>query len=228
LKQADLVTVLSTENLKLARHIAPDVPSEMVPFGVSLESFPIQPPSGRSPEGSIRIFAPGNDMHRDWTTLTDAVRKDPRLEARVSSRYFPAELLSATTRLELWPTSGLRQVHDLYRWADVVVVPLQQNAHASGITVILEAIASGKAVVCSDTGGLRDYFSEEEVLYAPPYQPDAIRSNVHRLAGNLAWYGDMVKRGQSKICGAGLTSECYAKRHVVLSRQLLGELCPTR
>ncbi len=53
----------------------------------------------------------------------------------------------------------------MFDWADLVVVPLKPNLHASGITVIEEAVILGLPVICSHAGGLEAYFSAEEVFY---------------------------------------------------------------
>ncbi|WP_443798338.1 glycosyltransferase, partial [Burkholderia gladioli] len=59
--------------------------------------------------------------------------------------------------------------------ADVIVVPLRPNHHASGITVMLEAAAVGKPMIVSDVGGLRDYFPNDCAAYVPAFDASAMR-----------------------------------------------------
>ncbi|OXH87791.1 hypothetical protein CA831_19630 [Burkholderia multivorans] len=70
--------------------------------------------------------------------------------------------------------SGLAKQHELYAWADVIVVPLRPNFHASGITVMLEAAALGKPMIVSDVGGLTDYFPHDTAAYVPPFDDPRI------------------------------------------------------
>ena len=55
------------------------------------------------------------------------------------------------------------EVRTLHQWADLVVVPLKPNLHASGLTVVFESISCGVPLICTDTGGLRAYFSQDEL-----------------------------------------------------------------
>jgi glycosyltransferase involved in cell wall biosynthesis len=47
-------------------------------------------------------------------------------------------------------------LRDLYAGCRLVVVPLQVTTYAAGITTMLEAMAMGKAVVVSDSPGIRE------------------------------------------------------------------------
>ena len=55
-----------------------------------------------------------------------------------------------------------------FREATLVCVPLLPNLHASGITVIQEAVLAGAPVVATDTGGLDAYFARDEIDSPPP------------------------------------------------------------
>ena len=101
-------------------------------------------------------------------------------------------------------------VKALYEWADIVIVSLKPNLHASGITVILESIILGVPVVCTDSGGLRAYFSSWEICYVPVYAPIAMRVAVEELAADetTLGYGDQSaealaerKSNHQGLCG---------------------------
>ena len=53
----------------------------------------------------------------------------------------------------------------LYYDADLVVIPLKENQTAAGITVLLEAMACKKAIICVKTQGLADYLLDEEAIW---------------------------------------------------------------
>jgi hypothetical protein len=54
---------------------------------------------------------------------------------------------------------------DTFGLADIVALTIRPNLHASGITVLQEAAIRGVPVICSNVGGLKAYFSDEEVYF---------------------------------------------------------------
>ena len=105
------------------------------------------------------MFSIGNDYSRDFDTLAAAV---PLVHTRMGQSL---PFLVQTTR-PVPPVPGIevRQDHvpfgrlrDLYRAASIVVIPLKDMMHAGGINSLLEAMASGCAVVASRSRGVADY-----------------------------------------------------------------------
>jgi glycosyltransferase involved in cell wall biosynthesis len=103
----------------------------------------------------------------------------------------------------------------------MVVVLLKQNLRASGITVLQEATVLGLPVICSDTGGLRAYFSEEEIYFVRPGDPAELQKSIATLAGDdhLRW--GLAERAQARMKSGSLNSRSYARRHAELSKELL-------
>ena len=72
LSRADVLTFLSPLNTSKARQIFPTQRCELVRFGITTEhKKPPQPPRQKRP---LQLLSLGNDRHRDWGTLADAVR----------------------------------------------------------------------------------------------------------------------------------------------------------
>ena len=87
LRQADIVTTLSPENLNVARQVLPGSRTELVMFGITSDSLkPARPSVCHRP---VRVAALGNDMHRDWKTLIQAFARNPgfRAENRLQQGY---------------------------------------------------------------------------------------------------------------------------------------------
>ncbi len=62
------------------------------------------------------------------------------------------------------------------------VIPLRAAAFSSGLTVLLRAMAHGKAVIVSDTTGVGDYVRDgETAVLVPPGDPSALRDAMLRL-----------------------------------------------
>jgi glycosyltransferase involved in cell wall biosynthesis len=98
---------------------------------------------------------------------------------------------------------------------------LKPNLHASGITVIAEAVALGLPVIAADTGGLRTYFAESEISYFKPYDSQAIRNKIEQLAANEELRFTRSVVAQKRILRDKLTSDTYAIRHREFSELLL-------
>jgi glycosyltransferase involved in cell wall biosynthesis len=158
--RVDLHTCNATPNAAAGRALGiGDV--SYVPYGISVESFPVTPPVERS--GDL-IASIGTDRARDWEAVVEIAIAMPQMRFRVASQN-PAVDLAGLSNVEVRPTNGVTETNALYGQASLVVLPLLPNFHASGITVLLEAVARGVPVVCGRQGGLDDYFTAEEVWY---------------------------------------------------------------
>jgi glycosyltransferase involved in cell wall biosynthesis len=76
----------------------------------------------------------------------------------------------------------LLELRDLYARSRFVVVPLKTSDTDNGITVILEAMAMGKAVICSRTRGQVDVIEEGVTgLFVPVGDAKALRDAMLEL-----------------------------------------------
>jgi glycosyltransferase involved in cell wall biosynthesis len=218
LSQADVVTTLSPDNLDSARRVLPESRTELVMFGIKADS--LKTADGLTCHRPLRIAALGSDMHRDWNTLLQAFggrdEFELRVAARISSRHS-----KGISNVNIEAAQTAEEIEQLYEWADIVVVPLKPNLHGSGLSVILEATVLGRPVISTDTGGLRAYFSDEQVCYIRIGDAAAMRQAAQDLARDNSRRLALVRAAQRRLVEGGLTSEMYAKRHRELSRELL-------
>ncbi len=76
----------------------------------------------------------------------------------------------------------LTELRDLYARSRFVVVPLHASDTDNGVTVILEAMAMGKAVICSRTRGQVDVIQEGVTgIYVPVGDAAALRAAILSL-----------------------------------------------
>ncbi|HVC53153.1 MAG TPA: glycosyltransferase [Stellaceae bacterium] len=215
---AEVLTVHSTEGLRVAHALFPRQRAEFMPFGIGAAD--IMSPRRPRAHSPVRVLSAGNDRHRDWATLVAAIRDWPDAELRIVAPRLPAGLeLGANVALVHPTTNG--EYFELYRWADVMALALRPNLHGSGITVIEEATIFGVPVAVTDVGGLRSYFSDQEVRYVQGSDPGAMREAIAAIAADET-SAQMVERAQRRMIETGLTSRGFASRHVALSRELLG------
>jgi glycosyltransferase involved in cell wall biosynthesis len=82
-------------------------------------------------------------------------------------------------------------------------MPLHPTETDNGTTSILEAMAMGKAVICSRVRGQRDVIQEGVTgLFVPPQDPAALRKAIEYL-----WANPDLSRQM------GLAARAYVERH---------------
>jgi glycosyltransferase involved in cell wall biosynthesis len=219
--RADVLTTLSRENAKTAQELFPNTPVEFVPFGICADD--LSPVSARETGDDIRVLAVGNDRHRDWPTLVAAVDGLAGATVTIVSHTARQDVVARCSRASVVTVDSNPQLLELYRLADIVVVPLSPNRHASGITVVEEAVLAGVPVVVTDTGGLRDYFNDEAVAYVAPNDVIGMRDTIRALGADPERRQRMAVAAQRRMGSHGLSSESYVRRHCELTLDIIGK-----
>jgi glycosyltransferase involved in cell wall biosynthesis len=219
LRRADVVTTFSPANIQVAKTVLPDTRCEYIRWGATIED--LRKPSRKPMHSPLRIASLGSDIHRDWKTVITAFGNRERYRVEIGSRRIKPKLLKGINNVRVRSVATADDVKALYEWADILIVSLKPNLHASGITVILESTILGVPVVCTDSGGLRAYFSSSEICYVPAYAPIAMRVAVEELAQDDERRWDMVIRAQKRLLSASLTTKGFAERHRQLSEESL-------
>ncbi len=217
LLRADALTFHSRQYLEIVRKLVPGSEPMLLPFGISLDSFPWSEPAIQL-HTPRRILAMGSDPTRDWKTLLEAFGNDDRFEMVVICGWLTDANAAQYKNLRVPRNPSMQEFRDLYQWADVVVVPMIANLY-SGITVALEATSLGVPVVSSNTGGIPTYFTEDEMIYVPPSDPAALRDRV--LGCTVAELQGFVQRAQRRFQQQDYSTHGMAARYIQLSERLL-------
>lgn len=167
----------------VAETAVPRAKLAVIPYGVDTRFWSSSAAPAAGVEGDL-VASAGRE-HRDYRTLVEALPADARLRIADHSlftpratREDPAVWPANIERVALHP-SGLR---DLYAKAAVVVVPVVETLMPAGITTLLEAMAMGKALVVTETSGLRGIVEDGRTgLLVPPGDSRAMRSAIERL-----------------------------------------------
>lgn len=218
LSEIDALTFLSPNNTKRAMQVFGADKCQMVKFGIKGDDR--SKPKIREALDTVRLLAIGNDRHRDWDCLVKAFANEPRIEVDIVSQTMDPRLLRGIDNIRLKEVRCQSALVEAYERADIVVIPLRPNLHASGISCIEEALNAGKPVVCSRAGGLTGYFNGREVAYAEPGSPMSLRQSVLWVASDPNRRRDMVLQAQSRMVRDGLDSRTFVRRHVEISRAL--------
>ena len=217
--QADVLAAHSPENLAVAKRLFPEVRSELVLFGIAADTKIT--PALRSVKKPLSIISLGNDTHRDWNLLIDAISGQQDWTLKIASQKIKLSSIGNAANVEVVRLKANDELFALYQWADVLVLAIKPNLHASGITVIQEAALQGIPVICSNTGGLRAYFSDTEVYFVPPQDATALRNAIHYLADHPDVRLTLAQKAQARMGPNGLSSEAFVRRHVDIARDLL-------
>ncbi len=153
------------------------------PYPLDTTSFSPGPP----PPDCDSIFAGGN-QGRDWRGLTQAAE---RLSAdghpiRLYTRHAPPGTLPPPLR---WMgTVDLSVFFERLSHSRFAVIPVAWSPNiAAGLTVITMALAAGRPVISTLTGGTLDHLRHgEDALLVPPGRPDLLAKAIERLDGDDA------------------------------------------
>lgn len=209
--------LLSPLNRQVSESSIPGRRVIFIPFGSAVaaagNSADEMPTKASTDPGPV--VAVGNDVHRDWETLSRVASRLPDVQFRVASR-------SARARSVRWPSNvvvreveSTSELQELYRRSSAIVVPLRSNLHASGVTVCIEALELGRPLIVTDVGGTKDYFTDVATLVAEG-DIAGLTSAIRTAAdGNL----DAPPKGV--VSRLGLRQVDYVRRFVLVTRSTL-------
>ncbi|SEF38987.1 Glycosyltransferase involved in cell wall bisynthesis [Methylobacterium sp. 190mf] len=216
--RVDVLTVHSKLNYEIAAKIFPKKNIVIVPFGIPTETM-------LAPKQSLAdrfiIVSPGSDRHRDWPTLIAACCQLPNVELVILSRTAPKWLAFRKKNVKITVAKTNDELKSYMGRAHLVSVPLRKNHHASGITVIQEAILFGLPVVATDTGGLREYFDSNHVCYVGVGSKKDLLLAIQKVLANPKGAAEMVLRAQAHIVKSGMGAEAFIRAHVQISGELI-------
>lgn len=185
----------------------------VVRFGVDMDEL-----VALQPEEAGTVVAAGRDLGRDWACLAAAARGsgwDVQLVTRpqqVDGLGLPVEI---TVRGYLARSDYL----DVLRTASVVVLPSEVREYPTGQTVLLEAMALGKACVVTDTPAMREYAQHDvTALLVPPHDPVALATAVDRVLGDADLRGRLGSAARDEVVARGGVEAMWRGVGAVLAR----------
>lgn len=204
IRRADAVFTFASEQAKYLRTKYAIASVHFLPQQVDTEFYS----PGQVPSEDF-ILSVGGDVSRDFETLKRATGDlDARVVVRTPMDVRPWNHGVSVVRERL---SDLA-LRELYRRARLVVLPLHDMLHPGGITTLLEAFACGKAVVASNSRGIRDYLRHDEnCLTVPCGDAGALNSAVARLMDDEALTKRLGVNARS-YAEMELSQPCHAQR----------------
>jgi len=150
------------------------------------------------------VLAIGRDLARDYATFARAV---DGLAAKVVLITEPRNIAGVALPdnveyIHRVPPSGLQE---LYAGARCVVLPLYpdsrpEGTEGSGLTALLEAMATARPIVASERAVFRDYVAGgESALLVPPGDPQALRETIERTLGDSGLSERLGSRARQEV-----------------------------
>lgn len=216
LHRMDGLWVLSSAQVEpLQQFVGADGPRvEHLLFGVDTDFFREQPPAT-----SPTIVSVGGDRDRDAETLFAALARvraaapDVRIVVQSKAQAAPPPGVTVLPRLTH------AELRDLYGQASLVMVATRPNSHVSGMTVGLEAMATGRPLIITGSPGMSDYFSGTEgARMVETRSPDQLADAALTLLSDA----EGLRRAQSEAARharANYTTTDMAKRLAAILRE---------
>jgi glycosyltransferase involved in cell wall biosynthesis len=153
------------------------------------------------------ICAVGREM-RDYATLVEAIR-DLTVPCHIAAKVDIGKIdqwmsdLRDPTALPPHITAGSKpypELRALYARSRFVVLPLYPTDTDNGVTAMTEAMAMGKAVICTKVDGQRDVLQDGvNGLFVPARNPRALREAIEHLWSHPEECDRMGREGRKWI-----------------------------
>ncbi|MCC2033020.1 glycosyltransferase family 4 protein [Microbacterium allomyrinae] len=166
----------------------------VIPFGVDAGWYSPLP----TPAGGGGIVSVGSDSRRDYATLFEAAA----LTGLPLTLACEPRNLAGLTRppgvriVRAYGADYRRLLHE----ADVVVTPTSAPAYPSGQTVVLEAMAMGRATLTTDSPAMREYVTPDvDGVLVRPRDPRALADELVALLGDPAKRERLGERAHATV-----------------------------
>jgi len=199
----------------------------LLPHGVDLQRFTS---TTASSNGVLRLLAVGRLVEKkgfDFLIAALAGLNAPFTLTIVGDgpeRERLGQLVTLNTlenRVVFLGSATHTELPQMYVEADVVVVPSVQDRSGDrdGLpNVVLEAMASGRAVVASDVGGIASAITNEENgLLVPPGDPVALGQALRRLSQSKALREQLGRNGRRRVERDYEVGRCSERFHQLLT-----------
>lgn len=190
-------------------------PVHYVRFGVDQDFFRPTPYPTRP-----LVVSVGGDRDRDPETLLHAMatlrRVRPDVEIVVQSRTS----IDPPAGVSVVPYLSHAELRDLYARASVVAIATRANLHVSGMTVGLEAMATGRPLVITRTPGMDDYFGGTSAARMVEVgDGDALARETLRLLDDPVAGAAAGEAARARVAGGFTTAHLAARVAEVITRR---------
>jgi glycosyltransferase involved in cell wall biosynthesis len=207
------IICISLEQLEdFARLGIPRTRLVFIPFGVDTHFFQ---PADVSREEDLMVSV-GRDAGRDYSTLFKAAERTKHTCIVVAGHKNIPSDMPIPANISVLYNRSLVEIRDLYARARFVVVPskdasMTDGSDCSGQTVILDALAAGKAVIATRHPWISDYFvPNRDLIVVDPNNPEALTQAINSLWQDAEKRKRLAAFGHDKVV-ARYTTQSFAE-----------------
>lgn len=219
LGELDGVVVVSKAQVAFFSDILGDDRVFYIPHGIDVEYFKPSDGKGDAQE-RIELLFVGTHL-RDFKTLAEVARQLNANRVAFSLKVVTASenhhFFRGIDNLELYFRIPDVQLLNLYREAHILIMPLLD---CTANNSLLEGMACGLPIVCTDLPGARDYAGSECTIFTAPEDPSAIAAAVVRLQADKNLRQKMALA--SRLCALEFSWEKVACKTREVYRRLAG------
>lgn len=211
IRGSDAITVISGHTGDAVRRLAGEVELRTIPFGATVEvADPL--PATSAPGDPYDVLFVGRLVERKGVrVLIDAIARvgrpvrltivgDGPERATLEAAAEKSGLGDAIAFTGFVPTEDLK---GYFAATDALVLPAVKDdkGDVEGLgVVLLEALAHGKPVIASDSGGIRDIVQHEETgLLVPPGDADALAAAIGRYIDDPDFARGLANAGREHV-----------------------------
>ncbi len=206
------IICISSEQLEdFAQLGIPRTNLAFVPFGVDAQFFQ---PASISREEDV-IASVGRDPGRDYGTLFKAAERVNRAFVVVAGHKNIPHGMPVPANVSVLYNLDIAEIRDLYARARLVVVASKDasqpdGSDCSGQTVVLDALAAGKAVIATHRSWIADYFVPgQDLVVVEPNDPEALARAIEALLNDEEKRKQLAASGHAKVT-ARYTTKTFA------------------
>ena len=228
LPRASCVVVFSESQIEyLRKEYGSAVRTALLHHRADIDFYHPAPPT---PDGRPYVFSVGNDISRDFDTLARAATIC--VGAAGFQHRFVVQTKNAVAndegildiRRDTIPYTELRA---LYQQASVVVLPLHDMIHPGGINTLLEAMATARPIVVSDSRGVKDYVKDGVTMVAtPPGDAEALAAAIVTLTQSAAEAGRLAENARRFVV-EHCDNRVYARQLANILREAITRPTPS-
>ena len=202
-------------------------PAHLLPHGVDLNLFKPRPSDSN---GTLRLLAVGRLVEKKGFHFLIAALAGLKIPFALSIVGDGPERerlrrLTVFNKLEsqviFHGSATHSELPQMFAEADVVIVPSihDQSGDRDGLpNVVLEAMASGRAVVASDAGAISSAITNDETgLLVPPGDAEALREAIERLAASRELRRQLGQNGRQRAERDYEVGRCSERFHELLT-----------
>jgi len=171
---------------------------EFVPAGVDTKYFNMI-----DTVADVDVLSIGGDPFRDFVTLLAATRRLPEIKFRVITRKHIADKFQdVPTNVNVLTDIPIMEIRGYISRSHLLALPVMDNTYSGATTVMLQAMAMGKTVIANETGANRagyGFKSEENCIFTPPQDVDALVRAIKRISGNSELRGKVGKAARQYV-----------------------------